>query len=163
MSYQQEYQRSIDQPEDFWREKASDLAWFKKPETILADDDNGIARWFVDGELNTCYLALDSHVENGRGDQPALIYDSPVTDTKRQYTYRQLRDEVALFAGALAKLGVGKGDRVLVYMPMVPEAAIAMLACARLGAVHSVVFGGFAPGVELKKILLDHEGVYDRR
>ncbi len=156
MSYQQEYQRSIDQPEDFWREKASDLAWFKKPETILADDDNGIARWFVDGELNTCYLALDSHVENGRGDQPALIYDSPVTDTKRQYTYRQLRDEVALFAGALAKLGVGKGDRVLVYMPMVPEAAIAMLACARLGAVHSVVFGGFAPG-ELKIRIDDAE------
>ncbi len=156
MSYQQEYRRSIEHPEDFWREKASTLAWFKKPQTILADDDNGIARWFVDGELNTCYLALDTHVENGRGDQLALIYDSPVTDTKRQYTYSELRDEVALFAGALARLGVGKGDRVLVYMPMVPEAAIAMLACARLGAVHSVVFGGFAPG-ELKVRIDDAE------
>ncbi len=156
MSYKQEYQHSVDNPEEFWREKASVLAWFKPPQTILANDDNGIARWFVDGELNTCYLALDTHVENGRGDQPALIYDSPVTDTKRQYTYRELRDEVAVFAGALAKLGVEKGDRVLIYMPMVPEAAIAMLACARLGAVHSVVFGGFAPG-ELKIRIDDAE------
>lgn len=149
MTYQEEYQHSIDNPEAFWREKAAALTWYTQPKTILATDTNGIHRWFVDGQLNTCYLALDVHVEEGRGGQTALIYDSPVSQTKKQYTYTQLRDEVALFAGALAELGVGKGDRVLIYMPMVPEAAIAMLACARLGAVHSVVFGGFAPG-ELK-------------
>jgi propionyl-CoA synthetase len=96
------------------------------------------------GELNTCYNALDLHVEDGRGDQPALIYDSPVTNTIKVFTYHELRDKVATFAGALARLGVGKGDRVIIYMPMVPEAAVAMLACARLGAVHSVVFRGFA-------------------
>ncbi len=156
MSYQEEYQRSIEQPEAFWREKASALSWYKQPETILATDDNGIPRWFVDGELNTCYLALDSHIEQGRGEQAALIYDSPVTQSRRQYSYNELRDEVAVFAGALAGLGVGKGDRVLIYMPMVPEAAIAMLACARLGAVHSVVFGGFAP-TELKVRIDDAE------
>jgi propionyl-CoA synthetase len=156
MSYQQEYQRSIDNPEAFWREKASVLPWFKQPSTILATDDNGIARWFVDGELNTCFMALDAHIEQGRGEQAALIYDSPVTGSRRQYSYNELRDEVAVFAGALARLGVGKGDRVLVYMPMVPEAAIAMLACARLGAVHSVVFGGFAPN-ELKTRIDDAE------
>ena len=110
MSYQEEYQRSIEQPEAFWREKASALSWYKQPETILATDDNGIPRWFVDGELNTCYLALDSHIEQGRGEQAALIYDSPVTQSRRQYSYNELRDEVAVFAGALAGLGVGKGD-----------------------------------------------------
>ncbi len=158
MSYQEEYRRSLDNPEGFWRDKAGALAWYKQPETILATDENGVARWFVDGELNTCYLALDVHVEQGRGEQTALIYDSPVTSTQRRYTYAELRDEVAVFAGALAQLGVGRGDRVLIYMPMVPEAAIAMLACARLGAVHSVVFGGFAPG-ELKVRIDDAEPV----
>lgn len=145
MSYQAEYSKSIETPEQFWGEKAQAVEWFKQPETILSQDENGIYRWFADGELNTAYLALDYHVENGRADQDALIYDSPVTDTKRRYTYRELRDEVAKFAGVLKAQGVEKGDRVVVYMPMIPEAVIAMLAVARLGAVHSVVFGGFAP------------------
>ncbi|WP_136681209.1 propionyl-CoA synthetase [Neptunomonas sp. XY-337] len=145
MSYQAEYSKSIETPEQFWGEKAQAVEWFQQPETILSQDENGIYRWFADGELNTAYLALDYHVENGRADQDALIYDSPVTDTKRRYTYRELRDEVAKFAGVLKAQGVEKGDRVVVYMPMIPEAVIAMLAVARLGAIHSVVFGGFAP------------------
>jgi len=149
MSYREEYRRSIEEPAAFWREKAEALSWYRFPETILAKDEHGIDRWFPDGELNTCFLALDVHVDQGRGDQLALIYDSPVTASSRRFSYRELRDEVARCAGALAALGVVKGDRVLIYMPMVPEAAIAMLACARLGAVHSVVFGGFAPS-ELK-------------
>ena len=144
MSYKEIYQQSIEQPEDFWRDKAQDLPWFKFPQTILSKDDNGIDRWFSDGEMNTAYMALDHHVENGRADQLALIYDSPVSGQKRQYSYRELRDEVAKAAGMIADQGVGKGDRVIIYLPMIPEAAIAMLACARLGAIHSVVFGGFA-------------------
>ncbi len=145
MTYQQEYQASIEQPEAFWQKQSQRIQWFKKPGKILAKDENGIDRWFVDGEMNTAYLALDYHVLNGRGDQPALIYDSPVTGNKRTYTYAQLTESVALAAGMLKAQGVEKGDRVIIYMPMIPEAAIAMLACARLGAVHSVVFGGFAP------------------
>jgi len=144
ITYQQEYQHSKDNPESFWKEKAADLDWFKDPETILSKDANGMDHWFDDGEMNTAYMALDFHVNNGRADQLALIYDSPVTDTKKTYSYRQLRDEVALCAGMLKNQGVVKGDRVIIYMPMIPEAAIAMLACARLGAIHSVVFGGFA-------------------
>ncbi|MBA54273.1 MAG: propionyl-CoA synthetase [Pseudomonadales bacterium] len=143
--YEREYRESIEQPEAFWRKKANQLKWFKDPEQILSTDENGIQRWFADGEMNTAYLALDYHLEQGRGEQTALIYDSPVTGNKSTYTYQQLTDAVATFAGALKNEGVGKGDRVVIYMPMVPEAAIAMLACARLGAVHSVVFGGFAP------------------
>lgn len=145
MSYIEEYKKSIDTPEAFWGEKAEAIEWFKKPQTILSKDENGIDRWFADGEMNTAYLALDYHVENGRGDQDALIYDSPVTETKQRYTYSELRDEVAKFAGVLKAQGVEKGDRVVVYMPMIPQAVIAMLAVARLGAIHSVVFGGFAP------------------
>ncbi|MCL6414663.1 propionyl-CoA synthetase [Aestuariirhabdus sp. Z084] len=145
MSYHEEYAYSIENPEGFWKEKAEGINWFKSPQNILSQDDNGIDRWFADGELNTAYLALDYHVENGRGEQTALIYDSPVTGKKRQYSYNQLLDEVSRTAGMLAELGVGHGDRVVIYMPMIPEAAMAMLACARLGAVHSVVFGGFAP------------------
>ncbi|MGI1669647.1 MAG: propionyl-CoA synthetase [Neptuniibacter sp.] len=145
MSYQAEYSKSIETPELFWGEKAQDLAWFKQPETILSQDDNGIYRWFADGEMNTSYLALDYHVENGLADNAAIIYDSPVTNTKRKITYRELRDDVAKFAGVLKAQGVEKGDRVVIYMPMVPEALVAMLAVARLGAIHSVVFGGFAP------------------
>ena len=145
MSYQAEYSKSINTPEEFWREKAQDLAWFKQPEKILSKDENGIDRWFADGELNTSYLALDYHVENGRADNTAIIYDSPVTGQKRKISYLELRDDVAKFAGVLKAQGVEKGDRVVVYMPMIPEALIAMLAVARLGAVHSVVFGGFAP------------------
>ncbi len=145
MSYQAEYSKSINTPEDFWREKAEDLAWFKQPEQILSKDANGIDRWFADGELNTAYLALDYHVENGRADNTAIIYDSPVTGQKRKISYLELRDDVAKFAGVLKAQGVEKGDRVVIYMPMIPEALVAMLAVARLGAVHSVVFGGFAP------------------
>lgn len=144
-SYEQEYRESIEQPETFWRNKAMSLHWFKAPEKILSTDENGIQRWFADGEMNTAYMALDYHVAQGRGDQTALIYDSPVTNSKSTFSYQQLTDAVATFAGALKKEGVSKGDRVIIYMPMVPEAMIAMLACARLGAIHSVVFGGFAP------------------
>jgi len=146
MSYQQQYKASIDQPEQFWAEQASKIHWFRQPRAILSRDENGVDRWFADGELNTAYLALDHHVLNGRGAQTALIYDSPVTGQKRRYSYSELTEEVARFAGVLAAQGVEKGDRVVIYMPMVPEAAVAMLACARIGAVHSVVFGGFAPG-----------------
>ena len=144
MTYRTEYEQSIQDPEAFWRRQAAELAWYKEPTTILPRDADGQYHWFADGELNTAYLALDYHVENGRGDQDALLYDSPVTATKRRFTFRQLRDEVARFAGALRTLGVTKGDRVIIYMPMIPEAVVAMLACARLGAIHSVVFGGFA-------------------
>ena len=136
--------RSLSDPESFWAEAAEAIHWTKRWERVLDDSNPPSYRWFTGGELNTCYNALDLHVETGRGDQPALIYDSPVTGSKRTYTYSELRDEVARFAGVLAGLGVGKGDRVILYMPMVAEAIIAMLACARLGAVHSVVFGGFA-------------------
>ena len=136
--------RSLSDPESFWGEAAEAIHWSRRWERVLDDSNPPMYRWFAGGELNTCYNALDVHVENGRGDQAALIYDSPVTGVKRQYTYTELRDEVARFAGVLSGLGVGRGDRVLVYMPMVPEALVAMLACARLGAVHSVVFGGFA-------------------
>ncbi len=145
MSYQQEYQASIENPEAFWAEKAKLVSWYKEPQNVLSVDENGIHRWYADGEMNTCYMALDYHVENGRGDQLALIYDSPVTEQKKTFTYTQLRDEVAQCAGMLKQHGVEKGDRVVIYLPMIPEAAIAMLACARLGAIHSVVFGGFAP------------------
>jgi propionyl-CoA synthetase len=129
---------------ELWQQAAQNIHWYRAPNEVLNSDNPPFYRWFPDGETNACFNALDLHVEQGRGEQLALIYDSPVTDTKRQYTYAQLLDEVARFAGVLAAQGVAKGDRVIVYMPMVPEALIAMLACARLGAVHSVVFGGFA-------------------
>ena len=145
MSYQDLYQQSIEQPEVFWRKQAELIKWYEFPEKILSQDENGFFRWFAGGKLNTSYLALDSQIEDGRGNQLALIYDSPVTNSQRKYTYTELRDEVTVFAGGLKNLGVYKGDRVIIYMPMVAEAVIAMLACARLGAVHSVVFGGFAP------------------
>lgn len=145
MSYQDEYQASIDNPEAFWTEKAGQLDWYKPATNVLSTDEHGIQRWFADGELNTCHLALDYHVDNGRGDQTALIYDSPVTGQQKKYSYSELRDQVALCAGMLKNHGVEKGDRVVIYLPMIPEALISMLACARLGAVHSVVFGGFAP------------------
>ena len=145
MSYQDLYQQSIEQPEVFWRKQAELIKWYEFPETILSQDEHGFFRWFAGGKLNTSYLALDAQIEDGRGNQLALIYDSPVTNSQRKFTYTELRDEVAVFAGGLKNLGVGKGDRVIIYMPMVAEAVISMLACARLGAVHSVVFGGFAP------------------
>ncbi|WP_283743619.1 propionyl-CoA synthetase [Sideroxydans sp. CL21] len=145
MSYQAEYQRSMNDPEGFWRKQAEDLDWFKFPQQILTRDEEGVGYWFADGEMNTAYMALDHHVKSGRGDQLALIFDSPVTNTKAKYTYAELTDAVARTAGMLADLGVVKGDRVIIYMPMIPEAVISMLAVARLGAIHSVVFGGFAP------------------
>jgi propionyl-CoA synthetase len=143
-AYEEAYRRSIEDPEGFWGEAAEAITWTKKWDKVLDDSNKPFYRWFAGGALNTCYNALDVHIENGRGDQPALIYDSPVTDTIKTYTYTELRDEVAKVAGVLSGLGVEKGDRVLIYMPMIAEAAMAMLACARIGAVHSVVFGGFA-------------------
>lgn len=144
MIYPHLYQRSLTEPEEFWQEEAKKIHWFTFPEKILSKDNEGLDRWFEGGKLNTCYLALDYHVENGRGDQVAVYYDSPVTQTKTRYTYREVLHEVALLAGALKSSGVQKGDGVVIYMPMVPQAVFAMLACARIGAVHSVVFGGFA-------------------
>ena len=138
------YRRSLERPEEFWAEAAADIDWVKPWDRVLDDSQAPFYRWFAGGQMNTCYNALDRHVEGGRADQLALIYDSPVTETVTKFTYRDLRDTVAKFAGALAGLGVERGDRVVIYMPMVPEAAIAMLACARIGAIHSVVFGGFA-------------------
>jgi len=141
---EQAFSRSLENPAGFWGEAAEAVYWHKKWDKVLDASRPPFYRWFVGGEVNSCYNALDLHIDKGRGDQPALIYDSPVTNSTETFSYRELRDKVAVFAGALAGLGVSKGDRVIVYMPMVPEAAIAMLACARLGAVHSVVFGGFA-------------------
>jgi propionyl-CoA synthetase len=136
--------RSLADPEGFWGEAAEAVHWFEPWERVLDESRAPFYRWFPGGKVNSCHQALDLHVERGRGDDVALVYDSPVTDTIRRYSFRELRDEVALFAGALAAEGVSTGDRVIVYMPMIPEAVVAMLACARLGAVHSVVFGGFA-------------------
>lgn len=142
--YADVYRRSLDDPDGFWGEQAALVSWFRKPTRVLDADSPPFYRWFPDGRLNTCYNALDRHVIAGRGDQAAVIYESPVTGTSRTITYATLLQDVAAFAGALRDLGVGQGDRVVIYLPMVPEAVIAMLACARLGAVHSVVFGGFA-------------------
>jgi propionyl-CoA synthetase len=143
-SYAETYRRSLDRKEEFWAEAAEAIDWERRWDRVLDDSKPPFYRWFAGARLNTCWNALDRHVAAGRGDRVALIWDSPVTGTIASFTYRQLRDETARFAGVLAGLGVGKGDRVLIYMPMVPEAAVAMLACARLGAIHSVVFGGFA-------------------
>lgn len=143
-NYDEIYRMSIEEPEKFWADAAQKIHWYKKWDKVLDESDKPFYKWFIGGVLNTCYNALDIHVESGRADQTALIYDSPVTQTITKYTYKQLLDEVSLFAGALSSLGVGKGDTVIIYMPMIPEAVISMLACARLGAIHSVVFGGFA-------------------
>ncbi|MEU5880749.1 propionyl-CoA synthetase [Spirillospora sp. NPDC047279] len=143
-AYAAAYERSIADPTRFWGLAARDIRWLVPPDRVLDDGAPPFYRWFTGGELNTCDNALDRHVEEGRGDQAALIYDSPVTGTTATYTYRELTDLVARFAGALRELGVQRGDRVVVYLPMIPDAVVAMLACARLGAVHSVVFGGFA-------------------
>jgi len=153
-TYEEVYARSRRDPQGFWAAAAEDIFWFRRWDRVFDDTRPPLYRWFTGGTLNTCYNALDLHIDRGRGKQRALIYDSPVTDTVRAYTYAELRDEVARCAGALVDLGIGKGDRVVIYMPMVPEAVIAMLACARIGAVHSVVFGGFAPH-ELAKRLDD--------
>ncbi|MGX5359479.1 AMP-binding protein [Kocuria sp. KH4] len=143
--YAEVYRRSVRDPERFWLEAARAVEWTREPTVALDATTAPLYRWFPDGELNTSYNALDRHVAAGHGERTALIYDSALLGVQERYSYARLRDEVALFAGALAARGVGRGDRVLVYLPMIPQAAVAMLACARLGAVHSVVFGGFAP------------------
>lgn len=143
-AYARTYDDALRDPEWFWGHAAKAISWIVPPPVVLDASRAPLYRWYTGGVLNTCYNAVDRHVEQGRGEQAAIVYDSPVTGVKRTITYRELQQEVATCAGALASLGVGKGDRVVIYMPMVPETAIAMLACARLGAVHSVVFGGFA-------------------
>ncbi|HEX3065641.1 MAG TPA: propionyl-CoA synthetase [Dongiaceae bacterium] len=144
--FEEVYRHSLADPEGFWADAAKSIDWIEPFKTVLDRSNTPFDRWFSGGKLNTSYNCLDRHVQAGHGDRLALIYDSPVSNTKKRFTYRELRDDVALFAGALARLGIAKGDRVIIYMPMVPEALIAMQACARLGAVHSVVFGGFAAG-----------------
>src|SRR5437899_7976427 len=143
--YEETYARSLGDPAGFWAAAAEDLYWDRRWDRVFDDSRPPYYRWFTGGMLNTCYNALDLHVDRGRGKQRALVYDSPVTDTIRVFTYAELRDAVARLAGALRRQGIAQGDRVILYMPMVPEAVVAMLACARIGAVHSVVFGGFAP------------------
>jgi propionyl-CoA synthetase len=145
MKYEEIYTRSIDQPEAFWAAQADEIEWYNKPETILSKDENGYPLWYKDGELNICYLALDKHIQDGYGDQTAFIYDSPVTQTIKKYTYSEVKTEVAKLAGGMQSLGLKKGDTAIIYMPMIPQTAFAMLACARIGVIHSVVFGGFAP------------------
>ena len=142
--YNEVYQSWKSDPLAFWAEAAKEIDWIKPPKTIFDPEAGVYGRWFPDGTLNTCYNALDRHVKNGRAEQAALIFDSPVTGIKRTYTYSQLLAEVNAVASVLKDFGVGKGDRVLVYMPMIAEAVIGVLACARIGAIHSVVFGGFA-------------------
>ena len=142
--YEALYNESIENPGSYWGKAAEDIAWIKKYDSVLDESNKPFYKWFAGGEMNTCYNAVDIHVENGRGDQDAIIYDSPVTDSVVKITYKELQEKVALFAGLLKSEGIEKGDRVIIYMPMIPEAAIAMLGCARLGAIHSVVFGGFA-------------------
>lgn len=143
--YTELYYESIQNKEQFWAQQAAELQWYKQPTNILSQNSYGFYQWFADGEINACYLALDYHIEQGNGDRVALIYDSPVSHNVEKLTYHDLRDSVASFAAGLVSKGVGKGDTVVIYMPMIPAAVIAMLACARIGAIHSVVFGGFAP------------------
>jgi len=142
--YHDFYKRSIENPADFWKAQTQKIAWEKFPETILSYHNN-YPQWFADGKLNMSYLCIDKHIEEGYGEEIALIYDSPVTNRKRNITFNELYSEVARLAGGLKKLGVQKGDTVLIYMPMIPQAVFSMLACARLGVTHTVVFGGFAP------------------
>ena len=144
MNYEQTYSRWRKDPEGFWEDAADSVSWYKRWDQVLDSSSGSFSRWFAGAQVNTCYNALDRHCEAGRADQLALIYDSPVTDTVERFTYGELLKQVSLFAGVLGALGVGKGDRVIIYMPMVPETVMAMLACARIGAIHSVVFGGFA-------------------
>ncbi len=143
--YQEHFDRAASDPDGYWLGQAARIAWFRAPTQGHSSSEQGGQQWFADGELNTAWLALDAQVEAGRGEQPALVYDSPVTGVQQTLTFAELTDRVARMAGALVGLGVTRGDRVVIYMPMVPEAVIGMLACARLGAIHSVVFGGFAP------------------
>ena len=142
--YKDAYDMSINSPEEFWGDAAKEINWFKPFDRVLDRSNAPFYRWFPGGELNTCYNAIDRHIENGRGNQNAIIYDSPVTDTIETITYADLRDRVAKVAGLFSSLGITKGDTVIIYMPMIPQTVISMLACARIGAIHSVVFGGFA-------------------
>ena len=144
MNYKKIYEQSIKDKENFWKKVSDDVFWYQKPEKILNTENPPFYKWFEDGVTNTCYNALDFHIDNGLGDKVALIWDSAITNTKEKYTFNQLKEKVSLFAGALKNQNIQKGDRVIIYMPMIPEAVIAMLACARIGAIHSVVFGGFA-------------------
>ena len=144
MDYPTLYQNSLENPQEFWADYANELVWTRPWDKVLDDSNPPYYEWFSGGEINTCYNALDRHCEQGRAQQAALIYDSPVTGQGRTYSYEELRDEVAVFANVLQMHGVSKGDRVIIYMPMIPQAVISMLACARIGAIHSVVFGGFA-------------------
>jgi propionyl-CoA synthetase len=145
MNYNSFYKESIDDPAAFWTKHADAIEWYQKPATILSKDQNSYPLWFQDGQLNMCYLALDKHIQDGYGDQTAIIYDSPVTQTIKKYTYNEVKSEVAKLAGGLLSLGMKTGETAVIYMPMIPQAAFAMLACARIGVTHSVVFGGFAP------------------
>lgn len=145
MNYEEFYKKSIENPELFWAEQAGEIDWYKRPETILSRDEFDYPLWFRDGELNACYLAIDKHIEDGFGEQTALIYDSPVTQAIRKISFNEAKTETAKLAGGLKSLGVEKGDNVIIYMPMIPQAFFAMLACARIGVIHSVVYGGFAP------------------
>lgn len=145
MNYCDIYNKSITSSEEFWKEQANQLEWYNLPSNILSTDKNGYPIWFADGNLNACYLAVDKHIQDGYGDQVAIIYDSPVTQTVKKYTFNEVKTEVAKLAGGLLSLGLEKGDTAVIYMPMIPQAAFAMLACARIGVTHSVVFGGFAP------------------
>ncbi len=145
MNYCDIYNKSITSSEEFWKEQANQLEWYNLPSNILSTDKNGYPLWFADGNLNACYLSVDKHIQDGYGEQVAIIYDSPVTQTVKKYTFNEVKTEVAKLAGGLLSLGLEKGDTVVIYMPMIPQAAFAMLACARIGVTHSVVFGGFAP------------------
>lgn len=145
MSYLETYKDSIENPQAFWKSHAKNLSWFEEPQTILSRDSHDYNQWFADGKLNMSYLCIDKHIEDGHGDQDAIIYDSPVTSTKEHISFNKLHEEVSKLAGGMKNLGLSKGDTVIIYMPMIPQALYAMLACARLGVIHSVVFGGFAP------------------
>ena len=145
MNYQELYKESTQNPEKFWAQQANQIEWYKKPSKILSTDENNYPLWFADGEINACYLALDKHIQDGFGENIAIIYDSPVTQTVKKYTYNEVKSEVAKLAGGMLSLGLKKGNTAVIYMPMIPQAAFAMLACARIGVTHSVVFGGFAP------------------
>ncbi|OUW74200.1 MAG: propionyl-CoA synthetase [Pelagibacteraceae bacterium TMED216] len=142
--YKEIYDSSINNKEEYWKKVSDDIFWYKKPTKILNTSNPPFYKWYEDGITNTCYNAVDLHIDNGKGEKVAIIYDSPITGKKKKYTFNQLKEKVALFAGALVNQGVGKGDRIIIYMPMIPEAVVAMLACGRIGAIHSVVFGGFA-------------------
>ncbi|ASW74030.1 propionyl-CoA synthetase [Chryseobacterium piperi] len=139
------FTRSIEEKENFWKEQAREIDWFEFPRQILSQDQNNYTQWFSDGKLNLCYLCIDKHIEDGFGEQIAIVYDSPVTGQKIKYTFHQAQEEISKFAGGLASLGLEKGDTAVIYMPMIPQTLFAMLACARIGVIHNVVFGGFAP------------------